>query len=294
MGFGFGGKVLFQTQTCSEGWSKHSCNTNLICLIQPRSTREKGMTEVVEKVMGQFPIDELCFILAAGLVTIMTFPFDIIRLLSSSANINWAELSSIISNFEPFVNLQHVLASEHVAELFVVFLLSSVLIGILIYLSAAAFEKANDLLGMFLKKYKCHPKRLVLWMSKIASKEPCEMEKSSVSNPSDDNDEFETAHPFYKLKFYEWLRMRKVDRYVLLLWTMRRVSTALLFCSEIFWVLALLSAALSHIWLLVAWSSFIVVVTYFFFYATFEIQYEKSHKVLYKTFRKYPYKQILL
>jgi hypothetical protein len=246
--------------------------------------------KVAEKVMGQFPIDELCFILAAGLLTTMTFPFDIIRLLSSSANINWTELPSIISNFKPFVNLLYVLTSEHVAELFVVLLLSSIPVGIMIYLSLAVYEKANDSLGRFLKYYTGHPKRLVLRMLGITSeKKPNEAEEPSVSNSNDPNDKFETSNSARvicrNLKFSEWLRAKKVDRYFLFLRTMRSVSTTLLYGSETFWLLAVLSAVLPllwlhvsiDIWLWVAYSAFIVVVIYLFFYAPFQTIYETSH-----------------
>jgi hypothetical protein len=162
----------------------------------------------------------------------------------------------------------------------------------MMYLSLAVYEKANDKVGRFLDKHKLHPKGLA---HRIASEEPSKAAEPRASNSNDPNDKFETAKIYYKLKFYEWLRWKKVDRYFLFLWTMRSVSTALLYGSETFWLLALFSAVLSllwlpvsiNIWLWLACSTFIVVVIYLFFYAPFQTKYEMSHRKIYEVFRNW-------
>ncbi len=245
------------------------------------------MTEVAEEVIGHFPIEELCFILTAGLFITLTFPFDIGKVLSSPVDINWAELPSIISsNFKPFVNLLNVLASEHVGELFVVLLLSCIPVGVMIYLSLTVYEKANKSVGDFLKKYKLDPKRRVRWMWDTTSKK-----EHRVNNR---NDEFISADDDHKLRFYEWLGAKKIGRFVLFLWAMRSVSEALLYGSETFGLLTLMSAIIpmfwnqvsTEIWIWVVYSTFIFFVIYVFVYSPFKAKYDMYNERYYKSFRK--------
>jgi hypothetical protein len=238
------------------------------------------MTEVAKEVMGQFPIDDLCFILTAGLFAVLAFPFDIFSFnFISLATFNWADLPSLVSsNFKPFVNLTYL---GQFQDRFYILLLASLPFGVMIYFSSSIYEKLNSLLSRLFKRFLRETPREKFGTAKL--KEDIVMEEK-----------FRNASIARKLRFYRWLKDRGVNKYIVFIWSMRQVATALLFGIETLLfvyvlpssILVLISTPSSWVTCL-TWSVISLLLLLFFArfaYFDFEKRYNKTHGELFATF----------
>jgi hypothetical protein len=222
------------------------------------------MAEVAKEVMGQFPIDELCFIFASGLFILLAFPFDIFSFdFSSPVAFDIGEFSKwVYSSFAPFANLKYVgwQFPTYLAMLF----FASLPLGVIMYLLFGVYERSNHfIMSSIGRVFGTTPKELF-----------CNEHK------------FDGAPMHVKLEFYLWLKEKGVNRFMTLLWSMRSISTGLLYGSETFSLLVILSLLLGARTSILEWLGFSVILVLFFYFCFVAFQKRSNDlvDVLFTTF----------
>jgi hypothetical protein len=230
--------------------------------------------ETAKGIIDYFPINEILFILAAGVFTVLSFPYDVFQLFSDSQSAQFSlwygipipKLSDISAYYKPFGNLHYLNLNNFATGLaFVIFL--SLIVGSIVYCSTGIFEWINRRLSWgYRGVYK-----------KILGKGKDEKKKDWISINDETN-------------FYRWVSINHLDRHVEYAASMRQVNVAFLYSSEILLLSTLLSGflmtkAFFNLWF--GWAIIIALISAFVFciYEVYESHYWRSLNTFVRLYR---------
>lgn len=209
---------------------------------------ESAAKEAAKETLGQFPIDDLFFILTSGLFVVMAFPFDIFNfdfsLLPTFSITDLPKLAS--SNFAPFINLKYL--GVQFPTYLIMLVLLSIPFGMMIYLLDGAYQRLNYIV-----------------MRGRVKERFCKSEIGEVPLG-------------VILDFYEWLREKKMGKYASLLWSMKSTSTGLLYGGETFILFVSISMLLAR---RVYWEWFVFSFILTFFLYAIHIIYQRRYNTLF-------------
>ena len=217
--------------------------------------------ENAKGIIDYFPINELLFVLTAGVFIVISFPFDIFNFFTDLPSIDYSlgnviPLPDLSYYFQPFGNL-HYLKLDNFATGLVLIIFLSLLIGAIMVCSISIFEWVN---------------RRISWPFRYFYRKKYGKEREDIKKDWIATNE--------QMSFHRWLERNHLGREILYVSTMRQVSVAFLYGSETLFLVTAISGFFlqNNIQLWGSWMVIITAITLFFMlmYETHEPRYWRS------------------
>jgi len=235
--------------------------------------------ETGNEILGRFPIDQLCFLLAGGLFLVFSFPFGIsynADFLRGVPPLNFTNIipyfkesieysaDYIALNFSPFVNINYL---NDFPNGLIKILLLSFPCGTIFFFFYDVYKRTNHFFKVLFWDY--FLKNIINRKNKNEKKE----------NLRDGNDQINLREYF---DFFDWIRKKDLGKFFDFMLAMHKITIGLLYSCETYFLISLFSlfavllrTGIIHLeWLILP------IVLNVFFYIVFRV-YDKRYESIY-------------